>query len=562
MATVLKMQSKAAFPWFFFFRLIRNFTLIFLPCFIYVVLVYQFGHQKSVEAQLTSDALESLTKKIPEFERLGITPEKWCSLGHPRALYQISRAGKKLCSKTTVLSKDETGFLSESTMVKDYEVLIQIPEESYWPEVKHFSADRFFLIFPVMVLAFILFIVLSYFDARPLGSVIFKLRKFRGDLPFDKTLRHFYKKDEWAVIDDILKNADLELTAQINQVRTENEKISAILESIHDDIIAVDNFETVLFYNSNFKRNFIHGPHRGEIVPKLWQKIQDESVLRAFQTVLSTGVIERLSSIPFHSPDGQTRIYDLTITPLQGPDGRVGGALGVFYEITELKKTEKMRVDFVANISHEIRTPLTSIRGYAQVLRTHAKGLTPELQDFLERIVGNTERMITLFNDLLNLSVIESKNLEKFEELSLVSLIDGVAQNIVTNYAHKNVSIVQDLRLPRIKGDKRLMELVLTNLIDNACKYSGEEITVKVTSFSKDEKAIIVVADTGPGISREHLERIFERFYRVESSRESVRGTGLGLSIVKHIVGKHGGRIWVESEAGQGSTFFIELPLE
>jgi two-component system phosphate regulon sensor histidine kinase PhoR len=220
-----------------------------------------------------------------------------------------------------------------------------------------------------------------------------------------------------------------------------------------------------------------------------------------------------------------------------------------------------MRVDFVANVSHEIRTPLTSIKGYTQLLESQKSKVDPELHIFLEKIITNTERMISLFNDLLNLSVIESKNIMKFEEFDLKDLIYTIAGNIRTNYPNKKVNITKDIQLTTITGDERLMEQVISNLIDNACKYSGDTIAIKIHTFSKDNMGYIAVADDGPGIPKEHIQRIFERFYRVDSSRETSRGTGLGLSIVKHIITKHGGRIWAETEEPHGTKFIIELPL-
>ena len=169
--------------------------------------------------------------------------------------------------------------------------------------------------------------------------------------------------------------------------------------------------------------------------------------------------------------------------------------------------------------------------------------------------------MISLFNDLLNLSVIESKNIMKFEELDLKEIVQAIAGNIKTNYPHKKIQIQKDVQLVSISGDQRLIEQVLSNLVDNACKYSGEDISIKISTFAKDGKGYIAVADNGPGISKEHIQRIFERFYRIDSSRESSRGTGLGLSIVKHIIAKHGGRIWAESQEAHGTNFIIELPL-
>jgi two-component system phosphate regulon sensor histidine kinase PhoR len=220
-----------------------------------------------------------------------------------------------------------------------------------------------------------------------------------------------------------------------------------------------------------------------------------------------------------------------------------------------------MRVDFVANVSNEIRTPLTSIKGYTQLLESQKAKIDPELHLFMDKIISNTERMISLFNDLLNLSVIESKDIMKVEELELKELIQTVASNIKTNYPAKKIDINFDIQLQKLSADNRLIEQVISNLIDNACKYSGEKLTVTIATYAKGSQGYISVGDDGPGISKEHIQRIFERFYRVDSSREASRGTGLGLSIVKHIIAKHGGKIWAESEGEKGTKFIIELPL-
>jgi two-component system phosphate regulon sensor histidine kinase PhoR len=222
-----------------------------------------------------------------------------------------------------------------------------------------------------------------------------------------------------------------------------------------------------------------------------------------------------------------------------------------------------MRVDFVANVSHEIRTPLTSIKGFTQILQAQTTKIDPSLYPFLEKIVANTERMISLFNDLLSLSVIESKNTLTSEQVSLEEIVEAVADNIAASYPSKRISVKPDLRLQIVRGDFRLIEQVILNLCDNACKYSAEAVVIDIISYEEGKKAYLMIRDDGPGIAKEHLPRIFERFYRVDASRESLRGTGLGLSIVKQIVSKHRGRIWAESEGlGKGTTFVIELPLE
>ena len=343
------------------------------------------------------------------------------------------------------------------------------------------------------------------------------------------------------------------------KAQTENEKIGTILESIFDDIIAIDNFETILFYNSNFKRNFMRPKPESELSPRLWHVFQDQKLLEAFRSVLKNGEALNLKNLTTISINTPGRYFDLAITPLRNPNGTIIGALGVFYDVTEFKLTEQMRVDFVANVSHEIRTPLTSIKGYVQILQGQKDKINPDFHLFLDKIISNTERMISLFNDLLNLSVIESGNLPVIGPLNFRELVDSVSSNIKTNYPDKKIEFLTIINQEFIRADQRLMEQVLSNLIDNACKYSGHEIQIEISSESKNNNSIIKIKDNGPGIAQEHLQRIFERFYRIDSSREVSRGTGLGLSIVKHIISKHSGKIWAESD-GKGTTFIIELP--
>lgn len=415
----------------------------------------------------------------------------------------------------------------------------------------------FIRIFPLAIIGQLLFIFLFYRATRPLGTILSKVRKFSGDLPLDTTIRHLYEKNEWSKIETALNDADTKLKDQINQTKVENEKIAAILESIYDAIIAIDPYETLLFSNSNFRKNFV-GDRESGIIPKLWHVFDQQPVLDSFRKVLGDGNPKSIKTLIHNA-----RYYDLTVTPLRGADGKVIGALGVFHDVTEFKLTEQMRVDFVANVSHEIRTPLTSIKGYSQVLVANKNKFPEEYEGFLTKIVTNTERMIALFNDLLNLSVIESKEVGQQDEVDLPAVLDGIIPNIKTNYPGKTIVFKRELQVETIIGDHRLIETVITNLIDNACKYSGENIEITVSSSEQQGKNILKVKDNGPGIAKEHLTRIFERFYRVDSSREASRGTGLGLSIVKHIIMKHGGRIHAESDGpGTGTTFIIELPLK
>lgn len=532
---------------------------------------------------MTVQVKESLQTTKDTLTNSKIDIKQWCQSLHPHeARYTVvGKDGQIICDtnpdkKSEIEEVQSEDFKSDVRHSEFFEtqslfaslkfsenIMIQkvVPITSLKNDMNRFDRVIFLRIVPFAFLSYIVFLILFYKATKPLGGILNKVEQFKIDIPFDKNLQLLYKKDEWSRIHEALNEADHQLKTQITNVRNENEKIAAILESIYDDIIAIDPYETVLFYNSNFKRNFMKVRTYKDIMPKLFHTLSDENVLEAFRAVLKSGETVSLKALTFSSSENPDRYFDLTITSLRNSEGKISGALGVFYDVTEFKLTEQMRVDFVANVSHEIRTPLTSIKGYTQLLESQKAKVDPDLHVFLEKIITNTERMISLFNDLLNLSVIESQNIMKFEEFDLKDLIYTIAGNIRTNYPNKKINITKDIQLTAITGDVRLMEQVVSNLIDNACKYSGDNISISISTYAKDNKGYIAVVDDGPGIPKEHIQRIFERFYRVDSSRETSRGTGLGLSIVKHIITKHGGRIWAESEEPHGTKFVIELPL-
>ncbi len=345
----------------------------------------------------------------------------------------------------------------------------------------------------------------------------------------------------------------------MNEVLAQLDLNKILLESINDAILSVDKNTNIIFLNSEFERKF--SEDKKESPSKLSDVISNEEILDGFQFCIN-------ESVPFRIEDyeitykNRKHFYDIVITPMMDK-GQCFGAMGVFRNITAAKLSEQMRVDFVANVSHEIRTPLTSIKGFAQVLENSTELVLPAGKEYLSKIIKNTERLHALFSDLLNLSMIESRHRLIKSEINLKAMIESVRAMLLQNYSHKNIQISYDLPIETLRVDPKLFEQALINLIDNACKYAGEKPHIKITSFQEKEDIIISVSDDGPGISREHMGRIFERFYQVESSRtnqKSSRGTGLGLSIVKHIVSKHKGEIWVESEEDKGTIFFIKIP--
>jgi len=591
LATSLKMSSNTSYPWFFFYRTARLVLVVFLPTLFVTLFFYQSSYRKGLYELLKEESKQDLIffkNTLSSFEYKNKDLCQIFSHRHETKYAVFKNDGSTICNefekkdssklwekiKISLHEKDYFYFEKEKSENSGSSLFFAIlvsnegtffvkafPESTLKHQLDQFDHLLFKRIIPSIFLSYLLFMFLFYKSTTPLSGILSKLQKYKDEIPLKKNLELLYKKDEWSSLEAALNEADLKIQEQMLKVQDENEKNTAILESINDDIIAIDRFESILFHNTKFKNNFMRRREGNEINKKIWH-IFDHKVLDAFRFVLSTGETQSLKSMSFPESHHPNKVFDLTITPLKLKNGNIQGALGVFYDVTEFKLAEKMRVDFVANVSHEIRTPLTSIKGFSQILLTQMGKVDKDLHPFLNKIVSNTERMISLFNDLLNLSVIESRDHLRSEDISLQGVIEIVEGNIKANYPDREITFDYDLKVTAIKGDTRLIEQVILNLCDNASKYSLKKVHIKISSFEKSDMCYLLVQDNGPGISSEHLPRIFERFYRVDPSREGLRGTGLGLSIVKQIISKHKGKIWVESEGiGKGTTFHIELPL-
>jgi two-component system phosphate regulon sensor histidine kinase PhoR len=321
-------------------------------------------------------------------------------------------------------------------------------------------------------------------------------------------------------------------------------QLEAVLEAMEEGVIAVDAGRRVSFANRAFLRllgtDFEHAQAWPEMV---------EALDRALQTHAPITADLRHGSPP--------RWLKLSCSPMPG------GAVAVLHDVTELERLEQVRKDFVANVSHELRTPLTSIQGYAETLLESDLVADQHGREFVEIIRKHAERMAKLTADLLALSRIELGRHEfHFEPLRVADLIQSAVQSLEQVARAREITLTaeppsEDLR---VTADGDAIHQVLWNLLDNALKYAPHG-RVTVSAAGVRESVNFCIADTGIGISPEHLPRLFERFYRVDKARSrELGGTGLGLSIVKHIVRAHGGDVRVESEPGSGSRFYFSLP--
>jgi two-component system phosphate regulon sensor histidine kinase PhoR len=293
---------------------------------------------------------------------------------------------------------------------------------------------------------------------------------------------------------------------------------------------------------------------------RLSEVVRDLTLHEAFRNALEEGAA---SDIKLDIPGSQKRKYDVHVAPITLNNQK--NAVGFFYDITQIEHLERVRQEFLSNISHELRTPLTAIMAFVETLEDGGIDDPKNNLRFLGVIRRNAERMQHLINDILELSSIESGNVRIVpKKVNLAQLVDEIFTNVSAKAAARAISLINEIgKDATVFADAARLEQMLTNLIDNAVKFNRQAGSVVVRCEKTAEKDVISITDSGEGIAGEHLQRIFERFYRTDRARtREIGGTGLGLAIVKHLARLHGGEVSVESTPNQGSVFFIELLAE
>ncbi len=335
----------------------------------------------------------------------------------------------------------------------------------------------------------------------------------------------------------------------------------ALLDEMAEGLALLGPDRRVLLSNRTFREMFRardggqFGP--GTLPGQAWRELQ--------QAIESAAIQAKADTVEL--PLGTTPPRDIlvTLTPTREPDGQTAVILAAL-DVTSRKRAEQVRTEFVANVSHELRTPLAAIRGYVETcLEPYPDGQEPPYRRFLSVVHQHALRLDALIEDLLVLSRIESKAaVMQFEP---IAVYPAVATAIATLHkeAEKRQTRVSNALppgLPEVRADRNSLERILINLIENAIKYSDSESRVEVSGRLQSDSVCLIVRDKGFGIPKSDQERIFERFYRVDKARSrAAGGTGLGLSIVKHLVQAHGGEVWVDSQPGRGSTFYVTVPL-
>lgn len=359
-------------------------------------------------------------------------------------------------------------------------------------------------------------------------------------------------EDELTVVEAALNRTAERLGRDFAEIESERAELAVMLDSMQEGVVALTANGAVRWSNAVMQR--IAGAQLVAGRP-LVHSVRDPELLAAVR-----GALER-AQLTFGRATvlAPGRVFEVNAAPLPA-----GGALVVLHDVTGIEAAQKSRREFVANVSHELRTPLTSIQGYVETLIDDPNPRPETTQEFLGIILKNATRMTRLTEDLLALASAENPdhklNLQPTSARALFrDALDSIGGKFVDSGMELETSDAPDAV---VIADAYAMQQVFGNLLENALKYAGTGKRIRVSAQRLASEVQFTVQDFGPGIGSEHLERIFERFYRIDKarSRES-GGTGLGLAIVKHIVQAHGGRVWAESELGKGSRFHFTLPL-
>jgi two-component system phosphate regulon sensor histidine kinase PhoR len=365
--------------------------------------------------------------------------------------------------------------------------------------------------------------------------------------------------DEIGMLATVLNDMSERIEDQVKRLSAEKQRLDTILRSMGEGVMVTTPDGIITLVNPAFRQLFsLTGDMEGK---RLVEISRHPDLLQAFNDLGRSDV---------HTLQREIAIQPGEITLLThwvplNVDGIRQGIVAVFHDISDLKKAENMRRDFVANVSHELRTPVTVIKGYAETLLDGVlESDSTRARHFVEIIANHSERLTNLVNDILTLSSLESKEaLIEFSPLDLAESVARACLLLQEPAALKEIALVNDVAsgvMQPVMADQERLEQVLVNLLDNAIKYTPAGGTVRLYAEDAGEFIRVSVADSGIGIPFKDLPRIFERFYRVDEARTRAQGgTGLGLAIVKHIIQLHGGTVSVSSETSKGSLFSCTL---
>ncbi|MBE3588311.1 MAG: HAMP domain-containing protein [Thermoanaerobacteraceae bacterium] len=367
-------------------------------------------------------------------------------------------------------------------------------------------------------------------------------------------------RDEIGQLAENFNHLAIKLEQTVNTLLKEKTQNESILANLAEGVIATDRQGRVILLNPGAER--VLELKQDEVLHRSLEEIKDcPSLVTLFREAMAAGE-QRWSELAI---TGGKLVLLVRVTPLWEEKKGIYGAVGVLQDITEFKKTEQLRRDLIADVSHELRTPLTSIQGFCEALLDGVEEDRSAQEECLKMIHRESLRLNQLINELLDLARLEAGKVNwELNPIEVSDLFAGVLFKLKPQLAEKQIRVEQEIPpgVPVVPGNAGRIEQVLSNLLENAIRFSPPGGVIKMQASYNENEVSISVSDQGPGIPEEELPFIWERFYRVEKSRSrALGGTGLGLAIVKQIVENHGGKVAVNSRQGTGSTFSFTLPL-
>jgi len=419
----------------------------------------------------------------------------------------------------------------------------------------------------ILLRSFLVILALSVaaalFFSRRLTAPIREMERFterlrRGEAPGTLLIR---TPDEIGLLAENINYIVEELQKRIDALQEEKAKVEAAFSSAMDGVLLLGIDGKIETLNQGMRS--LIGERYGEIAGK--------TPLEAFRNLDLQKALDqhRASGRPVSQEivfgEEPPHVFDVAISGVRGVSGSEGKTLLVFHDVTRLKKLERMRVDFVANVTHEIKTPLTAILGFVETLQEGAIEDRETARKFLGTIARHAERLNRLVEDLLTISNIELGEMRFcFESVALSGIVQSVMHILHVKAQEKRIDLAAEIPdgLPPIRADRDRLSQILINVLDNAVKFTPEGGRVRLSAAAAGDEVLLRIADTGIGVPRDEIGRLGERFYRVDKTRSrELGGTGLGLSIVKHLMAAHRGRLEIESQLGRGTTVSLYFPV-
>lgn len=473
-------------------------------------------------------------------------------------LIRILDASGKILADTIPSGLSPRDLLTAEVRLEDQSVLqVSIRAEEISGMFRSLVQGSIFIGFLVAVAAVGVTYILNNAITNPIRDLLVVVRRLQE--------REFGRKVLVRSTDEIgqLGRAFNELSETLEElfftISDREGTLDTILSSMDDGVVAVNMRREVILANRAGADLFHLDPEQ-MIGQNQFEATRNEELSRLLEKTMDG---RDSFSQEMRLRPGSERTIAVTSSPLEDQTGKIQGAVAVMRDVTSLRHLEHMRQEFVANVSHELRTPLTSIKGFVETLLNGGNLCDQQLSErFLGIINNETDRMIALINDLLDLSRIESgKQAFNKDPVDMKKVFDDTVLLLQSKAEAKRITIENNIYTSAmVEGDEKLLKQVALNLVDNGVKYNSEGGKVWIEAEQGLDSVEFIVSDNGLGIASEHLDRIFERFYRVDKGRaRHMGGTGLGLAITKHIIDKHKGTIAVESRVGKGTKIRITL---